>query len=60
MIKILKRGTKTTEACKTCGCVFTYEAEDISIEQAKYHGGGDCKYIDCPQCNARIYLEQSK
>lgn len=60
MIEILKRGTKKTEACKVCGCVFTYEAEDIDIEEAAYHGGGDCKYIKCPQCDNRIYLEQGK
>ena len=60
MIEIIKRGAKTKHTCKECGCVFTYEAEDMKIETPRYHGGGDCKYIDCPQCNNRIYLEQQR
>lgn len=57
MIEIIKHGTKTKHICKECGCVFTYEDEDVQIETSPFHGGGDNKYIDCPQCNNRIYLE---
>jgi len=57
MIEIIKHGTKTKHTCKECGCIFTYEKEDIQIEQAAYHGGGDSQYIDCPQCSNRIYLQ---
>lgn len=60
MIEIIKTGTKTKQTCKECGCVFTYEAEDVKFEEAKYHGGGDSKYIDCPQCSNRIYLKMFK
>lgn len=60
MIEIIKKGTKKKCTCKECGCIFTYEDEDIQIEESKYHGGGDSKYIDCPQCNNRIYLNAFK
>lgn len=60
MVEILKRGTKKTETCEVCGCVFTYEQEDISFEESPYHGGGDYKYINCPQCDNKIYLENIK
>jgi DNA-directed RNA polymerase subunit RPC12/RpoP len=60
MIEIIKRGTKTKHTCNVCGCEFTYEAEDVQIAVSPYHGGGDTKYIDCPQCSHRIYLEMPK
>ena len=32
MIKIIKRGTRKTCTCDNCGCVFSYEEEDINVE----------------------------
>lgn len=31
MITIIKHGTIKKKRCDSCGCVFTYEEEDISI-----------------------------
>lgn len=49
MIEIIKPGTKEKISCKSCGCLFSYEKEDIEI-----------KYITCPQCNEKIELEATK
>lgn len=59
MIKIIKPGTKKKCTCEECGCLFTYEAEDIKIGGTGYHGG-DYSYIKCPQCNNEIYLVEMK
>lgn len=31
MIEIIKPGTKEKISCKSCGCLFSYEKEDIEI-----------------------------
>lgn len=31
MIKIIKPGTKEKISCNSCGCLFSYEKEDIEI-----------------------------
>lgn len=48
MIQIIKRGTRKTCTCKDCGCVFSYESEDVKI-------GGGYPYVICPQCNTQMY-----
>lgn len=66
MIKIIKRGTKKTCTCKNCGCVFSYEDEDIEVET--YHAldimqmGDDSykEYVQCPQCDEEVILKQTK
>lgn len=55
MIKILKTGTKEEIECNNCGCLFTYEAEDVlhhysNINLRSYH----YDYIQCPQCHKEI------
>jgi hypothetical protein len=60
MIEIIKRGTRKTCTCKECGCLFTYEKEDIQVERSSYIHGGGYEYIDCPQCNNRFYLGEVK
>lgn len=60
MVEIIKRGTKTKHTCNECGCIFTYEIEDVKFEESAFHSGVDCKYIDCPQCSNRIYLEMPR
>jgi len=61
MIKIIKRGTRDTITCEECGCVFSYEQEDVCVltsianddtRTAKMVG----KYIKCPQCDSGIDL----
>lgn len=59
MIQIIKRGARKTCTCNQCGCLFSYEPEDIKIGGTGYHGG-DYSYIKCPQCNVEIYLSVEK
>jgi hypothetical protein len=59
MIKIIKPGTKKKINCDACGCLFSYEKEDV--------GYGDIAnvfpmtaigmYVTCPQCKEKIVLE---
>lgn len=48
MIQIIKHGTKRTIECKQCGCVFSYEAEDIKVEQTGMNEY--MSYVQCPDC----------
>ena len=50
MIKIIKEGTKRKAMCEECGCVFSFEAEDV--KKAESNGfGGYKEIVDCPQCH---------
>ena len=62
MIEIIKRGTKTKITCKECGCLFSYEEEDIEIEKSNPYSGYTVpkRKIKCPQCEIIIILEQLK
>ena len=58
MIKIIRKGTRKIQECKECGCLFSYEEEDVktkSIMLVYYE-----KYINCPQCKKNITLEEIK
>lgn len=60
MIKVIKYGTRKVSKCEKCGCEFSYEEEDIN-DSYKENTNIDAtipgdKYIDCPQCNTRVYL----
>lgn len=59
MIEIIKPGTKKKCTCEECGCIFTYEAEDI---ESTVHGlyGAEYSYIKCPQCGNEIHLIEVK
>lgn len=52
MIKVIKYGTREVSKCNKCGCEFSYEEEDINSEL----GGKGNTYVDCPQCNSKVYL----
>ena len=68
MIEIIRRGTRQTATCKICGCVFTYEEEDI--KHLENHSGvysfvdgtrrGYKNYVACPQCNADFVVSQTR
>ena len=47
MIKIIKQGTRKKKECVECGCVFSYESEDV-----KYDADRIQYYVLCPQCAA--------
>lgn len=53
MKHIIKPGTKLTATCHECGCVFSYEKEDIDCE---VYRNEVWKWITCPQCNAKIEI----
>lgn len=55
MIKIIKRGTKQTHKCSECGCVFSYEEEDVQIGIFNI-----CDIIRCPQCNVSFVVNHYK
>lgn len=50
MIKIIKHGTKKQNTCKHCGCVFTYEKEDI--KEVQYGMNEFEYYVTCPDCQS--------
>ena len=53
MIKIIKEGTRKIAKCSVCGCVFSYEEEDIHmIPNTKRNSV--TLYINCPQCNKAV------
>ena len=52
MIQIIKEGTKKVTKCESCGCEFSYEAEDIqSSNKPPFE-----QWIVCPQCGKKISL----
>ena len=57
MIKIIEPGTRKIAKCSVCGCVFSYEEEDIhTIPHARCLSV--TLYIHCPQCNNDIVLKR--
>ena len=58
MITIIKKGTKEKCTCNECGCLFSYDKEDIKTIDAFSMGCRDV--IICPQCGHEIVLAQSK
>lgn len=64
MIKIIKPGTRTEATCKFCGCVFSYEKEDIKTENILFKDGGLItsllESVNCPQCNKKIEVKTVK
>ena len=62
MIKIIKSGTRQTKTCLNCGCVFSFEDEDIRKEDIfgdPLHRGFR-RTIKCPQCKTEIVLEVTR
>jgi hypothetical protein len=53
MIKIIEEGTRHKCKCEECGCLFSYEKEDIQYQTV---GFSSFKYIKCPQCMHEIDL----
>lgn len=58
MIEIIQRGTKNKCTCANCGCIFSYEEEDIKHDGAYSMDVLRTRksYINCPQCNKEITL----
>lgn len=66
MIEIIKRGTKKTHTCNKCGCYFSYEEEDVETEVWHsfdlFQMGSDTRedFVQCPQCDEKVILKQTK
>ena len=54
MIQIITPGTRKQKQCEFCGCVFSYDSEDVDRNQP--YG----LYINCPQCKKTICLSQTR
>ena len=61
MIKIIEKGTRHKIRCKDCGCLFSFDDEDVNIrtglgiwemEVRTQH----YEIIVCPQCENEIVL----
>lgn len=60
MIKIIKSGTRQTKTCLNCGCVFSFEDEDIQGVDTGHPIAGYHTSIKCPQCKTEIVLEATR
>ena len=49
MIKIIEHGTRKIAKCPVCGCVFSYEREDLCMDPISKKW-----IINCPQCNEAV------
>lgn len=57
MIKIIEWGTKQTVECEVCGCLFSYDIDDVLTEQ---EGPVTRTYIQkCPQCGRKVVLTET-
>ena len=55
MKKIIKPGTRKTLTCDNCGCLFSYEEEDIE-HTGRVYAGSYKQYVKCPQCEGECLL----
>ena len=55
MIKIIKYGTREVTECKTCGCKFSYEKEDLRNEDTDNYKAFK-EYVICPQCEQEVII----
>lgn len=62
MIKIINPGTKKKINCDACGCLFSYEEEDVGYGDIAVIGDmlAIGMYVTCPQCKQKIVLEATK
>ena len=49
MKRILVHVNKRVKECNECGCIFTYEKEDVITEQRGINEY--LTYVACPDCN---------
>lgn len=62
MIKIIEKGTKHKIRCKDCGCLFSFDDEDVNIRNGIAICGMEVSnkpfygIIVCPQCEAKMKL----
>lgn len=54
MVTIIEKGTKHKHQCEACGCLFSYEDEDIDTHYIWLVPVYE--FIKCPQCKNDILL----
>lgn len=55
---VIKHGKKVYKAvCTTCGCEFLYNDEDIEYDKDERYGLPETKFVKCPDCGNKIYIE---
>ena len=64
MIKIIEKGTKHKIRCKDCGCLFSFDEEDVNICTGITICGMEIYkkpygIIVCPQCENGIMLDDN-
>lgn len=62
MIEIIRNGTKKRIDCNECGCLFSYEADDVEHKEVPSWKGGMItnSFIRCPQCHQEIRLSSKR
>lgn len=58
MIKIIQKGTRSVLTCPDCGCVFSYEKEDIVYTDTDNYKAFRATVV-CPQCVGNIIISQA-
>lgn len=56
MIKIIKEGTRGIRECETCGCLFSFDIEDIEVTHSNMEIENYEKYVKCPQCSFKVEI----
>ena len=51
MIRVIKHGKFRQCTCHICGCIFTFEKEDVETVQTDINEWQ--KEIECPDCKER-------
>lgn len=58
-IKIIKKGRDLTPKykaeCPTCGCIFSYQEEDVLYQD--FHRNVRYANVRCPHCGNNFYTE---
>ena len=53
MVTIIKPGNAVTEECKVCGCIFSFEYDDIDSHGCQREPES---YILCPCCGNSVKI----
>lgn len=50
-IKIIRHGILRERECFNCGCIFSFEKEDVKKELIRI--SEYATYVECPECGAK-------
>ena len=51
MIRVIEHGHYRTYSCYKCRCIFTFEKEDVKVEQTSMNEYRS--FVECPDCRER-------